>query len=74
MWVLAFQAFDQFGQLGWNGTRLSAIAARFGSQGGKATTAIAQRRAVRPDILDFVARVVVTPAQIPILLEELSAV
>src|SRR5215469_3586581 len=42
MWVLAFQAFDQFGQLGWNDTRLPAIASLFPSQGWNATAAIAQ--------------------------------
>src|SRR5580700_2931284 len=43
MWVLAFQAFDQLRQLWCNDTRLPAIAALFGSQGGKAPATIAQR-------------------------------
>jgi hypothetical protein len=41
MWVLAFQPLDQLGQLWGNDTWLSTIASRLGSQGGKATAAIA---------------------------------
>src|SRR5437016_14084645 len=42
MRVLALQPFDELGQLWWDNARLPAIAARFRSQGGKATAAIAQ--------------------------------
>src|SRR5205807_6944563 len=41
--VLAFQSFDQFGQLRGEGARLPAVASGLRRQGGKTTTAIAQR-------------------------------
>ena len=41
--VLAFQPFDQLGQLRGEGARLPAVASGLRRQGGKTTTAIAQR-------------------------------
>ena len=43
MGVLAFQQFDQLGQLRGEGTQLPAVASGLRHQGGKTTTAIAQR-------------------------------
>jgi hypothetical protein len=43
MRIFTLQAFDQVGELGSDGARLTAVLARFGGQGIEAAAAIAER-------------------------------